>query len=81
MAFSVAVIDKTVFGNKAVRVLSCVADSAAESIDTGLDAIDFIQATHKSMTSGAGKFGFSGGNVVVSGVASGDEFYVTVYGR
>lgn len=89
MAFTVANIAQSTFGNKRVVVLSCVADAATQAIDTGLSGIDFIQYTPKSMTSAAAKFRInsdasgdaSAGYVGVSGVANGDEFWLTVYGH
>lgn len=89
MAFSNSLLERSVFGNKQVQIYSCVADAATGTIVTGLNAVDAIQVTYKSMTSGASKFkmniGVSGtaiaGTVAVTGVTSGDEFYLTVYGR
>lgn len=88
MAFSNSLLERTVFGNKQVQVYSCVADGATGTIVTGMNAVSWIQVTYKSMSSGAGKFktnlGTSGtaiaGTVAVTGVTSGDEFYLTVYG-
>jgi translation initiation factor 1 (eIF-1/SUI1) len=89
MAFNNSLLERTTFGNKSVQVYSCVADGATGTVVTGLQTVDFIQVTYKSMSSGASKFktnlGTSGtaiaGTVAVTGVASGDEFYMTVYGR
>ena len=89
MAIDVSVVERTVFGNKAVQVLSCVADAATQTVSTDLGAINFIQYTPKSMTTAAAKFAINalpagtaaGGSIAVTGVASGDEFWLTVYGR
>jgi hypothetical protein len=89
MAFSNSLLERTVMGNKQVQIYSCVADAATGFITTGFSAVDAIQVTYKSMTSGASKFkmnlGVSGtaiaGTVAVTGVTSGDEFYITVFGR
>jgi hypothetical protein len=89
MAFNNSLLERTTFGNKSVQVYSCVADGATGTVVTGLQSVDFIQVTNKSMTTGATKFktnvGVSGtaiaGTVAVTGAASGDEFYITVYGR
>lgn len=89
MAFSNSRLDGTVMGNKRVEMYSCVADAATGFIATGLQFVDTIAVAPKSMASGAGKFkaniGVSGtamaGTVAVTGVASGDEFYLTVFGR
>ena len=82
MAFSIAQIDQTVIGDKRVVVLSCVADGASEAVETGLSAVDWANVTPKSMSSSnLGKYSFSGSTVVVSNIASGDEFYLTCYGH
>lgn len=89
MAFTVNKIDETVFGNKRVQMYLVTADGATGTIPTGLSFVDCIATAYKSMTSGAGQFaaneGSAGtsivGTVGVAGVANGDEFYLTVYGR
>ena len=88
MAYTVATIDQSVQGDKRVVVLSCVADAATQAIDTGLSAVDFISYSPKSMTAepkimlnqlAAGTA--SVGTVSVSGVTSGDEFWLVCYGH
>lgn len=89
MAFNNSLLERTVQGNKQVQVYSCVADAATGFITTNLQSVDFMSVVFKSMSTGASKFkmniGVSGtaiaGTVAVTGVASGDEFYLTVYGR
>ena len=89
MAFNNSLLERSVFGNKAVQIYSCVADGATGTVVTGLQAVDAISVTFKSMSSGATKFktniGVSGtaiaGTVAVTGATSGDEFYMIVYGR
>ena len=89
MAFDNSLLERTVLGNKQVQFYSCVADAATGVVATGFNAVDMIQVTYKSMTTGAGKFvmneGAEGtaiaGTIAVTGVVDGDEFYMTVYGR
>lgn len=89
MAFNNSLLERTVFGNKQVQIYSCVADGATGTIVTGFNAVDAIQVTFKSMTSGASKWRMNSlvsgtataGTIAVTGVTSGDEFYITVYGR
>ena len=89
MAFSNSLLERTVVGNKQVQIYSCVADAATGTIVTGFQAIDAVSYCPKSMTTGAAKIkwnvGVSGtstaGTIAVTGVASGDEFYLTVFGR
>lgn len=89
MAFTNALLKQTVFGNQRVLYYSCVADAATGVVETGLSNIDMIQYTPISMTTAAAKLrkneNTSGiaalGTVGVSGAVSGDEFYLTVYGR
>lgn len=82
MAFSKSELDQTVFGDKRVIVYSCVADGASDTVGTGLKKVIYAHVTPKSMSStNMGKYSFSGSSVVVSNIASGDEFYLTCYGR
>ena len=78
----------TVFGNKAVDLLEITADAATQTVDTGLKQIDHISVGKDSMASnghtiavnsGAGGTA-TAGSLGFSGFASGDHFYVTVYG-
>ncbi len=81
--------DKTVFGNKRCVGLKISADAASETVSTGLQHVDFVGFGHISMTSlgirirpnltAAGAA--SEGSIGISGCTSGDEFFVTVYGR
>lgn len=90
MAYSISEkVAPTTFGNKRVAVLSCVADAAEANIDSTLQAVDWVTITPKSLTAGeigiqigADSSGTADANVVgVSNVTSGDEFYLTCYGR
>ena len=89
MAFTVTTDMQTVFGDKRVKGYTITADAATAEIDTGLEYVDHIQVGIKS----AATFGpywaknvltaatASNGTISVTGCTSGDDFYVTVYGR
>lgn len=89
MAFTVSVDNKAVFGNQVVRQYTITADAATAAIDTGLDHIFHVSAAPASMASApysikknelaAGTA--AAGYIAITGVASGDDIYVTVYGR
>lgn len=89
MAFSNSKILNTVWGDKRVEAYSSVADAATGTILTGLTTIENISVALKSATTAAVKFvvnqSVTGtsvpGTVAITGAVSGDEFYVTVYGR
>lgn len=89
MAYTVSAIAKTVLGNERTHVFRVTTDSAEDTVDTALQWIDWhsiswikctdaaFSAYPNSGTTGtalAGKVGFSG-------VASGDIFFLTVYGH
>jgi len=89
MAYSNSLLERTTQGNLAVQIYSCVADAATGTIVTGFNQVVAMSYVPKSMSTGASKFkmnlGVSGtaiaGTIAVTGAASGDEFYLTVYGR
>ena len=89
MAFTGTVAKKTVFGDTRVHFMTVLADAATGSVATGLDIVDHVDAAPKSLTTGAIKLAInalpegtsSAGTVAVTGMASGDEFFLTVYGR
>lgn len=89
MAFTTSLLVKTVMGDKRVHAYRITADAATQAIDTGLDYIDWFSIGHQSMTTGAYKVaineGAAGtttlGTMGITGVASGDEMFITVYGR
>lgn len=80
----------TVFGNKRVVGIKCVADAATQAVETGLKYIEWMGVGYSSMTTIVGlnvaiNSNASGvaalGTVGCSGFTSGDVFYITVYGR
>lgn len=86
---SAGVIDKTVFGNKRVMVISFSAGGAEENITTGLDYVDHFSCGVQSVATSAftmktnqdSSGTASNGSIGVSGVASGDQMYIYAYGR
>lgn len=92
MAFTFTKSGDTVFGNKRVVMGTVTADSVSGVVSFGLGSLAGVQVTPKSMTTNnslvttryrlnqtAGGVA-SVGDLGVSGVVSGDEFYVVVYG-
>lgn len=80
---------KTVFGDHRVVAMNIVADAATQNVVTGLSIIDWMELGVKSLaTMGIKVYPNSSatgvaspGTVGMSGLVSGDELYVTVYGR
>lgn len=90
MAYTATVVDKTVFGNKRVHIFDVTADAASGSVDSGMSYIDAIQVSPVSMaTFSLVKFrpninaasAASNGLVMISAAASGDRFFLHVYGK
>jgi hypothetical protein len=80
---------KSVFGNKRIVGLEITADAATQTVETGLSKIEWsaihlqsmntivgVKIAVNSIASGVQSMGVLG----ISGVSSGDKFYVTVYG-
>lgn len=88
MAYTVSKV-QSVFGDERVVHLGVTADAATQTIETGLGVVKAfslgiqscstaaIKCYANSNASGVQSMGVLG----ISGCASGDEFYVTVYGR
>lgn len=89
MAFTVAKIHEDVHGKARMQVLSCTADAATQTIDTGLDYIYGLALAPQTMASSPWSLranqGAAGtslvGQFAVTGVASGDVFYGISGGR
>ena len=88
MAFTYTVNEKTVFGNMNVQMGTVTADATTGTVATGFGYIAHLHVTPKSVTTGfkvarnAGAAGTSTvGTLAITGCTSGDEFFVTVYGR
>lgn len=89
MAWTNAVIEKTIWGNMRIHVLSCSADSAEANIDTGLSVIYAYALGPSSMATAAISLfknvlstgTASNGYIAASAAAANDVFYLTVFGR
>lgn len=79
----------TTFGNKKVRMLKITPDSATFAVQTGLGVIEHVAMFLSSCNSASFKVAVNSGctgiaapgTLGITGVTSGDEFYVTVFGR
>jgi len=88
MAFTVTKTP-SVFGNKRAVALKIIADAATQTVETGLSVIEWhavspvscttasIKVYYNSNASGVQSMGVLG----ISGAASGDIFFVTVFGQ
>ncbi len=89
MAIDADIIHSDVHGSSRVIMYSCTADGADQELATGMDFIYNVAFAPKSMASSPWSLErnqlssgtASVGNLSITGVASGDEFYVTVWGR
>ena len=89
MAWTATIKKKTVFGDTRVHMYELTADSATVELDTGLDYIDHIQPSIKSAATYGAYFAAnvlsaataSNGTVAITGATSGDDYYLTVYGK
>jgi hypothetical protein len=88
MAFTIT-REASVFGNKKVALLQVSIDSASGNIDTGLGVVDHVSISPISMATaaiavkkniGSGATALPG-KININGGASGDVFFMTVYGR
>ena len=89
MAFTVTTMNKSVFGDMRVHNLIITADGTSDEMDSGLDYIYVAHMSAKSAASAPNKIQAnvltaataSNGYYSITGVASGDDFYVTLFGR
>lgn len=89
MAYTATVLRQTVYGNERVIHYSVVADAASGAVSTGLGFIDQAHVTPQSLTTAIFKLKLNtnaasaaaNGTVFISSIASGDTFFLTVYGR
>lgn len=89
MAYTVTKAQQTVFGDQRAWQGVITADAATGVVSFGLNHLYHVQATAKSAASSSHHFAInalaagtaSAGDLAITGVASGDDFYVTVYGR
>jgi hypothetical protein len=88
MAFTVNK-EQSVFGNKRIVLISCSVDSASGNVDTGLSQIDGFSFAPVSMATSSltlkknvGSGATSRPGILnVNSAASGDSFFLVVYGR
>lgn len=88
MAWDCSVIEKTVFGNKRVHILSITADSAEANINTGLSVVHAysigpctMATTALSLFKNVLSTGTAAnGYIAASAAAANDVFYLTVFG-
>lgn len=93
MAFTFTNVTKTVFGNQEVQMGLLTADAASATVSFGLGVLTGLTYVIQSAsTNGSALLGrwrlnqtaaatASVGDLGISGVTSGDEFLVVVYGR
>lgn len=89
MAYTQSLVARSVFGNLRMVSYRLTADAATQAVQTELSKIDFLSFAPQSCSTAALKLAInenasgtaSDGYVGVSGAASGDEFFVTVYGK
>ena len=81
MAFTVSVVEKIVWGNLRVHILDVTHDGAAETVATGLDNVRGVALGSISMATASLSFKPSAGNVAITSGATGDHYYLTVFGR
>ena len=88
MAYTTSISKKTVFGDMRVQMYDITADAATAAIDTGLESVIHLDWAPNSCSTAAVKFDknvlaagtIAAGYIAITGAASGDEFFVTVYG-
>ena len=89
MAFAYTIRKKTVFGDMRVNHGVIVCDNTSGSVASGLDVIDQVLFAPKSASTYGVRFLINAlpagtatiGTLAMSSTISGDEYYVTVFGR
>ncbi len=89
MAYTLVKAQQTVFGDQRVWQGVVTSDAATGVVSFGFKTITHVQATAKSATTTVYNFRinalalgtFSAGDLAISGVGSGSDFYLSVYGR
>lgn len=80
MAYTVTGVH-TVLGNQRVYIAEVTADGASGTIPTGFGTIVGHHIGPISMATSSPLMKASGGTVTVSAAATGDHFYMFIYGR
>lgn len=89
MAWNISVLRKDVVGSHREFILSCAADSAEQTVDTGLSFIYGFSVGYTSCTTGGMHIALNKGSTSTalngflgaSGFVSGDTLLITVKGR
>jgi hypothetical protein len=89
MAYTATVIEKTVFGNLRTVIYDVTADAASGVVDAGMNIVGFAVGPVSMATVSLVKFrpnigadsAAANGKLMVSGAASGDRFFLTIYGH
>ena len=89
MAFTVSVIDQSVFGNKRQVALSCTADANSGVINTTLADIHGFSVSRVSAATNGQNFKrnknaagtATPGSIMASSCANGEDFFIIAYGR
>lgn len=89
MAWTTSKVIEATVGNQRMQMWDLLADSATLELSTGLKNITGISTAIQTATTAAVKFKpnilsagtATLGNVAITGAASADRFYVTVYGN
>lgn len=89
MAYTKSLVARSVFGNLRMVSYRLTADAATQAVATELNKIQTLSWAPQSCTTAAIKFAVNedasgtanNGTVGVSGAASGDELFLTVYGN
>lgn len=89
MTYTATLVKKLVFGNERGELYNVTADAASGSVSTGLGLIDAYHIGPISMATVCGKWrintnstsAVANGTLFISSIVSGDNFFLTVYGR
>jgi hypothetical protein len=89
MAFNNQLLKRMNLGSVNAQVYSCTADAATGTIVTGMQSVDAIAVTIKSLSTAGVKFAMNAGvtgtatagTIAVTGAVNGDVFYMIVYGH
>lgn len=89
MAYTGTIVKSTVMGNERVVLMDVTSDAASGSVVTGIGIIDAIAMSPISCATAGFKVkanlttgsSVANGTIFMSSTASGDRFYLIVYGR
>lgn len=89
MAYTGTLVRETVFGNMRATILRVSADAASGSVDSQMGYVEGFSLSPVSMGTAAIKIkpnldatsATANGKIFVSSAVSGDDFFLTIYGR